>query len=60
MKRTTYSSLKHMQTAKVGNLYGYQNGGMAGDVFRITGGVMPCIRSTTGGNQQPFILIEHD
>lgn len=27
-----------MQTAKVGNIYGYQNGGMAGDVFRITGG----------------------
>lgn len=56
MNRTTSSSL-NLRTAKVGNLYGYHNGGMAGDVFRITG-VMPCIRSTTGGNQQPFILIE--
>lgn len=57
MKRTTSSS-SNLKTAKVGNLYGYHNGGMAGDVFRISGGVMPCIRSTTGGNQQPFILIE--
>lgn len=38
MKRTISSSSKPTRTSRIGNIYGNYNGGMAGDVFRISGG----------------------
>lgn len=44
-----------MEEKRLGNLYGFDGGNYAGNVYS-TNGVAPTIRTFQGGNQQPMII----
>lgn len=44
-----------MEEKRLGNLYGFDGGNYAGNVYS-THGLAPTIRTFQGGNQQPMII----
>lgn len=45
-----------MDVIKLGNIYGFEGGNYAGNVYDIDG-IAPALRTCQGGNQQPMIII---
>lgn len=40
---------------KIGNIYGFDGGNFAGNVYDADG-ICPCLRTFCGGNQQPMVI----
>ena len=44
-----------MEVKRLGNIYGFDGGNYAGNIYDING-LAPAIRTCQGGNQQPMII----